>query len=333
MGIEARLVRSDLPATHRKPITQALVELYKRNVVDSKDKKNKNAKRADFARAMKASLDTSFGTHWHVLVGERLGFACKKRNETMGMWKIDDTMIVIWQSPGIEPPEEEGAPTPWAAPAPGAPAAEADVASSGKQAPKVLEPPPEEIQTGSDVAKVAELVCEEMARQHDDTQLMALDIRRQLTSEFGTIWHVVAGSDFVLEAAEDRRNHVLVTTGRTRLVCFQHEQFKGGFKIDWDKLFTAMPYFVLAFICFSFMTMGAICRDAEPDPRSPFRAMLHRRVCGENAEDNLQYYGGGALIVMFIIRRAFKTTKAARTKAANKASNAAAAEVCKSKPE
>ncbi len=34
------------------------------------------------------------GPHWHVLVGTSLGFACKKRNKTMGVWRIDNTMAL-----------------------------------------------------------------------------------------------------------------------------------------------------------------------------------------------------------------------------------------------
>merc|ERR1711974_588077 len=145
---------------------------------------------------------------------------------------------------------------------------------------------------------------------------LAQSLRRQLTASFGTIWHVAVGNDFVVEAAEDRRNFVLMTTGKLRVVCFQHEQFKGGSNFDFGKLVSSLPYLVLFALCMCFMTMSSVCKDEQPDPQSPFRAMLHRRLCGGDVEQNMQYVGGGILVMFFMGRRTYKAGKAAQAKAA-----------------
>lgn len=307
--VEIKFVRADLPQTHVKPIQEALTTLHKRCVVANKDnkKKSKSAQRTDFAKALKLSLDDSFGPHWHVIVGEKIGFACKKRQHTMGVWKIDGTMVVIWQSPGIE------SDVPAATSAPSPTATETDsVADSSEAAAAIRVLEPATIEEDSEVGRVVAALREELARRPDeetDMQSLAQDVRERLTTAFGTIWHVIAGAEFVIEAAEDRRNHVVVVMGKTRLVCFQHEQFKGGREIDFEKIINALPYLLLAFMCFAFMTFNTVCKEEFPDPHSPFRAMLHRKFCGGHISENtLQYYGGGALVVFFMGRRTYRTT-------------------------
>lgn len=169
---------------------------------------------------------------------------------------------------------------------------------------KVLEP--EKPEEGSKTAEVIAALRSELASAgaNADTQALALQLRKRLTADFGTIWHVTTGHDFVLEAAENRRNHVLLSTNKMRIVCFQHEQFKGGTKVDWGKLLSTLPYFLLAFFCFSYMTLNSMCNEENPDPSQKLRQSIRTRFCSGDWEGNLQYVGGGALACFFLSRRA-----------------------------
>mmetsp|Transcript_91592 Transcript_91592/g.262389 ORF Transcript_91592/g.262389 Transcript_91592/m.262389 type:complete len:230 (+) Transcript_91592:3-692(+) len=202
-------------------------------------------------------------------------------------------MVVIWQSPGIEEPEPSAA----SADA----ASEAKPAEGGKAAEKhtvrVLEP--STVEKDSELASVVETIKSELAELgEDDTQALAQALRAKLTADFGTIWHVAIGHDFVLEAAEDRRNYVVLTTGKLRVCCFQHEQFKGGIQLDFGKMVATLPYLFLTIMCFGFMTLNSVCKDANPAAHTGFKAVVRDAFCQTDWENNLQYFGGAAMVCL-----------------------------------
>merc|ERR1719394_618854 len=131
------------------------------------------------------SLDESFGEHWHVLVGGKNGFACKKRNNTMGVWKIDEGKsaftVVIWQSPGIE----EVQATANVDDAPCADVSEDSDLTKGKSTQvtiRVLEPGG--VEDGTETAAVVELLRSDLAKRNidnTDMQELARAIRTSLT--------------------------------------------------------------------------------------------------------------------------------------------------------
>merc|ERR1719188_1496948 len=116
---------------------------------------------------------------------------------------------MIWQSPGIEEPDPLARDADEAKPP--------EETGEGADGSKAAEPPtikriePKEIEDGSSVAKVEEALLDELSRANPggDKQVLASAVRKRLTDDFGTIWHVAAGNDFVLEAAENRCNHML----------------------------------------------------------------------------------------------------------------------------
>merc|ERR1719277_578400 len=225
-------------------------------------------------------------------------------------------MVVLWQSPGIEEKESEAeTDANSGAAAEGEKPSENDEGQSSASVAastiRVLEPA--QLEEGSETAAVAAALRGELAaREGEDVQVLAPALRKRLTTDFGTIWHVVAGSDFVVETAENCRNYVLATTGKTRVVCFQHEQFKGGTTINWDRVINSAPYLLLTILLLGFMTMNAVCKDEAPDPHSPFQAMLHRKLCGPEAEQKLTYVGGGILVLFFMGRRTSRSSRVAR---------------------
>lgn len=300
---EARLIRSDLPTAHRKPILDAVKKIYATFVTDSEDKKRSKLLRwGDFAKALRCSLDGSFGPSWHVLIGNSLGFACKKRHQTVGIWKIEDCMVVVWKSPGIEPPEQVA--TAAAASMLGT-AKDSDDGSHLKEAKlQVLQPTEiEESQLHGIIASIRD----EIPKAPADVQALAAALRRRLTADFGTIWHVVAGSEFVLDPADNRRNYVLATIGKTRIVAFQHEQHVGGRiwdRIEWGKIVASLPYLCMIVLCFGYMTLSSMCREDRDMSKSSARTkQLREMMCYQNWESDIGMLGVFAMGLLFIVKK------------------------------
>lgn len=310
--VEFKLCSTDLPAKQRKPVSEAVRVFYNKLVGDlgseagDKQRKEKIRRWTEFAKSMKASLDTNLGPHWHVLVGTSLGFACKKRHATMGVWRAGTVMIVIWQSPWIEGPatapdvSEESAvandPTE---------VANADVAESRREVVlKVVEPPKVAADSGEETA-VSVLRTALGTLPEDvtaDTQKLAQALRAKLMTELGPIWHVVVGTEFAAKVAEDRRNYLVVTFGRLRIVCFQHEQYQGGSRIDWEKLFKALPYLLIVIACFGYMAMQGVCGD-EPRANQKWAWWLRQNFCSSDWESQIGYVAAAALVLSFVARK------------------------------
>lgn len=315
---EVRLVKTDLPQEQRRPIQAAVEQLYLRDGKPhsrgANDKRTNAKRRLDFANSLKGSLDESLGAHWHVLVGERIGFACKKRDSTMAIWKIShggvepNLLVVMWKSPGIE----QDAPV----------AVEGTEEDEGVESlVKIEEQDPDEKRdrdepiegedvhpSGRGMAAIVEAVRNEVGKPAFAERLeeSAQRLRRRLTTEFGTIWHVAVGEEYAFACASDRRHYVVASVGKVRAVCFQHEQFTGGgVKIDWARLYASLPYLLAAFLCIAYVSLNAVCVEGQAPPSPEARGMkpfLQRNVCGMEWEQNLQYVAGAALVCFFFGR-------------------------------
>merc|ERR1712085_178194 len=90
----------------------------------------------------------------------------------------------------------------------------------------VVRPAAADVEEGSEVSR-AIAVMHDVLRENssEDVQELSKLLRRRLTKELGTIWHIAAGSNFIIEPAENCRNFVLASFSKDmRIVCFQHEQ-------------------------------------------------------------------------------------------------------------
>lgn len=168
-------------------------------------------------------------------------------------------MVVIWQSPGLELPSRD----------PADDKATGEGEAVGHDSPEgpslhMVRPAATEIEEGSEVATVVD-VMRDVVRNNASAEAIDLSklLRRRLTKELSTIWHVAAGRDFVIEPAEDCRNFVLASFGKDmRIVCFQHEQRKGT-SIDWNKVLSAIPWLLVVIACFVYMAFQTICGSEE----------------------------------------------------------------------
>ena len=110
--VEGRLQKHDLPPRDRKKIQDAVNTYYNLHVEFNQDKDlTKEERWRQFAKILKAALDRNLGEHWHVAVGNALGYACKVRQRAMGVWKFgsrDGCVVIIWKSPGLEPLDQNG---------------------------------------------------------------------------------------------------------------------------------------------------------------------------------------------------------------------------------
>lgn len=304
--VESRLIRSELPSKQRKYIQDALNKLYSELVKNSDDKKRSKLLRwADFAKAFRDSLDGSCGAFWHVLVGQQLGFACKKRNQTVGIWKIDDCMVVIWKSPGFEPPEQVAATAAVVAATVGA--AEGSAAAQGHGDAKLQVLQPSEMDDASELKSMVASIREELRTAPIDNQELAQVLRQRLTTDFGTIWHVMTGTEFVVEAAESRRNFLLATIGKTRIVAFQHEQIMGSTlleRVDFWKLLSTLPYLCMLLVCFGYMTLSSVCReDKDTAAMGTTARRMRDNMCYQDWENHIGMLGVFGMGLFFIVKK------------------------------
>jgi len=126
----------------------------------------------------------------------------------------------------------------------------------------VVRPAAGEVEEGSEVA-TAIAVIRDVLQENSAADAVDLSklLRRRLTKELGTIWHVAAGSNFIIEPAENCRNFVLASFGKDmRIVCFQHEQMNGN-RIEWTKVLSSLPWLMVVLACFIYMSFQGICSD------------------------------------------------------------------------
>eukprot|EP00927_Polykrikos_kofoidii_P066439 TRINITY_DN62038_c0_g1_i1.p1 TRINITY_DN62038_c0_g1~~TRINITY_DN62038_c0_g1_i1.p1 ORF type:complete len:372 (+),score=78.60 TRINITY_DN62038_c0_g1_i1:84-1118(+) len=309
---EIRVWKWDLPKKKRKAVLDAVRILYARCVVCKGDDKAKNrpqkARWTDFAKALQGSLNRGLDPRWHVFVGQSLGFACKKRDHTMAVFRVDGIMIVCWRSPAIEvvDPPAEKAKTPTEEAGASETAAPAEAASS--PAPKrkfhVVPPttPPEDVAGTDRVIEVLQTTLEGMsATDIEDVQTIAQTVRAGLTTELGTIWHVAAGAEFVAVPAEDVDHFVQVMYGKTYVTCFRHSQTERA-RIDHEKILTAMPYFLLVIFCFGYMTLQHVCGEMPTQDRR-LALWIRGKFCRADWEWDIGLVGAAALVLLFLSKR------------------------------
>lgn len=283
--------------------------LYTRHVKDCDDKKKKEVNRwSTFAQELKKSLDRYCDPDWHVIVGRAVGYACKKRDKTMAAWYVDNNCtVVIWKSPGIEliPPPETPAPATGAEPAE---TAAVDVV-------KVHVVEPATVEAGSEIETVISALNEEaLVTSVKDVEAFAQAFRKRLTKELGTIWHVVSGTEFVVEMASERRNYVLATVGKARIVCFQHEQFTHT-KVDWQKIFKSVPYLLAVVFCFGYMGLNFICAESYT-PTTSAGNRIRGAFCSDNWESYIGMVGAAAIGSLLVFRTLNKVAAAKAAKVA-----------------
>jgi len=280
MVLEVKLARSDLPRKDLQPIQDALCQLWN----TTKDQKHKTdaAHWAAFARVFRASLDQSLGGGWHVVVGNHFSYALKKRNETMGEWKVGEKCrVIIYQSPATEPP------------LPPRETQEDEVVDArGAATLKVLSPP--KVEAGSQLERVVDNIRESV-RHCEISDAAALRVR--LTEGFGPVWHVVTGNEFAFEPAQGNRNFVSCSSGKAKVVCCQHEQ-EPQMTVNWRRFWATTPWIILFILL---MGTFKLCRG--PPPESWPRSQVYERFCESPWEDNVKWICITAVIV-FLSRRA-----------------------------
>ncbi|CEM24039.1 unnamed protein product [Vitrella brassicaformis CCMP3155] len=333
-----KIFRSDLPKKDQKFVRDAIVALDEQLRLNTKD--GRVDPRADeFAAAIQRVLDKRFQPSFHVLVGfgTQLGYALKYRPGTMGLFRLNETTVLVYKSPRVEilpSGRVAGAPSDPAAPHSeeygasrtdsGATPAEDDSREDGSPGGKrirVVEasPDPDDQDSPASCAvKRALSIVTQRVKTEDtkDFQLLAQEVRRQLTDQLGPIWHVMVGRDFVTCRPKGCRSYLLLQWGRHRVQCYQHEQgaSQGGLlglmmKGDmWG--FVTFLAMVLFFLVLTFRKQ--LCGVNAVEIPSDFGIVgtiltdIYRTVCSEAASDVLLF----GLFVLFVASMAMKFVKA-----------------------
>lgn len=290
MTTTAKLVRSDLPAKDRKRFTDAVIQMWDKHVTNGAGNRQKSQEKSRerrweaFASALKVSLDKNLGAHWHVLCGTSLGYACKKRNKTMGVWRIEECMVLIWKSPGIEEISKDAEP----------PVKEEGGTGEGPKRPKPQLLEPAEVEEDSELGRIWAMLKGELSEIKElEGHAVATRLRQRLTSEFGTIWHVAAGTNFAIEAADNARNMLTISHGKLRVACFQHEQMSEGFLAGMDAslLLEGLPYLLAALVCFVYMGLAGLCKEGAAKPMLSLAQMAQEKMCYEDWQSDLAMVG------------------------------------------
>eukprot|EP00435_Cladocopium_sp_Y103_P069421 s1031_g33.t1 len=286
-AVEGRLQKHDLLPRERKKIQDAVNTYYNLHVAFNQDKDlTKEERWRQFAKILKTALDRNLGEHWHVAVGNALGYACKVRQRAMGVWKFgsrDGCVVIIWKSPGLEPLDQNGAQADKAKP----------TVSKVKEV-RVVFPNSSDCESE---AKIIEAVCQEVASLDiKDEQLVATALRKRLTTDFGPIWHILAGAKLVVEAAENCRNPFCIEVGGMRVHGFRHEQLNTGFfpSLDFATGLKALPYLLMTFLCFAYMGLSSLCKEvpeARPAQSDLSFGFLKETLCHEHWELSLRTFG------------------------------------------
>ncbi|CAK8986617.1 unnamed protein product [Durusdinium trenchii] len=292
-AIEARLLKQDLQPRDRKRVQDAVNTYYNLHVKFNKDKSlTEEEKWTIFAKILKTKLDQHLGADWHVAIGNAMGYACKVRQKAMGVWKFGDGCVVlIWKSPGIEP----------------APETDADNVTEKVEAPKSKPLKAKVIFQSEEVSEIIDAVREELptlGKDLKDEQVVATAVRKRLTAKFGTIWHVLTGSKFVVEVATNSRNHFCIEVGGMRLVGFQHEQLNTGLlsSLDFTRLLTTLPYLLMTLLCFAYMGLSSLCKDGVAVQQGSWMGHLREQLCHENWEMSLRTLGVIVIVSAFCTR-------------------------------
>mmetsp|Transcript_41938 Transcript_41938/g.100797 ORF Transcript_41938/g.100797 Transcript_41938/m.100797 type:complete len:326 (-) Transcript_41938:167-1144(-) len=272
--VESRVVTTAMGRKDAKFIRDACSEIYMRCVfqtdADLKEKKDKKKltkeeKHQDFVTSLKYVLDNRFQPHWHVVCGDKLGFACKYRLGQMIKIKLNDgsydwskssqggLLIVCYKSPG-----EEGVLTPLTEDQKKARKSQT-VPKSFKvdSRPKAESAKYEEGVTDKAVETITTCLSE---MSLEDEQFFATYLRRQLTEASSPVWHVLVGSDFYIAPAENVRSEIWASVGKVKLNVFRHEQVMAG---QWNtaKIMQAVPYLIVIIACIAYIMRKGMCED------------------------------------------------------------------------
>ncbi|CAE7306102.1 unnamed protein product, partial [Symbiodinium necroappetens] len=127
----------------------------------------------------------------------------------------------------------------------------------------------------------------------------------RLTTDFGTIWHVISGNKFVVEAAVNCRSKFHVQIGEMKVVGFQHEQFSEGLlpHLTLENLIAGLPYLLMIFLCFAYMGLSSLCKEGEPDPTTSLLLQLKKSLCVDDWEASLRSVGVVVLIFSVCYRK------------------------------
>jgi len=200
-------------------------------------------------------LDRRFQPDHHIICGEKVGYAAKCRQNSNCTLTINKTLtVVIYKSPA-----REIRPPPYAA---------TDdyqlPENDGLKKVTVLHCP--EAAAGNSYTEHTNDILDLLKRyvshfeKDDDPLVLAQRVRLALYRSFGPIWHVYVGDEFIAESAINRRNDISLAVGKTRILCFQHEQ-EDPRGVDWAGFARISPFIVAALLFLLYIVRQQLCAD------------------------------------------------------------------------
>jgi len=276
---KAQILNTDMSKKDWRFIRDSIEIIYEKTFQGIEPIKHTDAQNVEFVSLLKNLMDKRFKPQWHVLYGLDVGYAAKFRKGTLAMFRINKHSIVFYKSPLEEIIDEKAQEQArnWVAP---------------KEIPKRKVEFLHEPEEGSygytektvRIKKFLQEACVHF-EQADDNLKQANHVRNLLTQRFGMIWHVYIGGKFVAQCAGTRRNDFLVQVGKTKVLCYQHEQ-RGSENLFYQIL-RSLPYLLIPILSLVVLTYGSVCSET---PKVKLSNIFSQETA-DNLEDWLCVWG------------------------------------------
>ena len=284
LNLMYRVITTDLPKSEAEFVTAVC------NLAWGKVSAESNAREL-LAQRMKDVLDRKYGPSWNVLCGSDMGFALKSRKKNSAILVGPrHTQLVVWRSPGHEIYSREAIKLSVTRSSDEATPLPTTVSKGFKviQSPKLGD---KDYLAGIDavIPRIDTLISNQSTEK--DLQVLAKQVRAELTLECGPIWHVVTGENFSTALASTRASEILVKKGNIKVQCFMHSEMSNSWPslMDFGKAWKSIGFILVVVL---FFVNKRFCQSEQP-----------AAFCPENASDIVTY--GAAIFLGLVITKGF----------------------------
>lgn len=134
--------------------------------------------------------------------------------------------------------------------------------------------------------KVVELIKQHVqvhGLKEEDSAAFATSLRKTLSREMGTIWHIIVSEQFAVAPASGARNFVTVRVGKLKIACWQHEQPEApGWSFNFQNFLKVGPYGLCVILFFLYVTFSSLCGEGKE--LTQYQMGIRDMVCTDDWE-------------------------------------------------
>jgi hypothetical protein len=285
------------PSLVRETLMSASESAFVRSVVDQLAIKfritgsgdSTPTKALEFMQRLQAILCAKFpgGSGWHVALGSSFAYALKTHKKSAVVISIGAWKVVVWRSPAFELEDVDTVRIRAELKLSG-PDEEARKVSRSKET-RFLEKPDPASEEYDEIYPSVLLSLKSVLEDPEspkEAELLAKAVRRRLTAEFGPVWHVIVGSNFLCEVSSSGREGMCGVSCRQgekglRVFVFRHKNIEteSGImavwrRVDLSAILSALPYFLILLFAFFYTVLKSHCWDGEGNLRAQEEGQL-----------------------------------------------------------